>query len=921
MPKHRLELRGNNLTSFKDHHTAEYLICGAAGTGKTWSNLFKILQYGTQYAGARMLILRKTRKSLTETALVTWEDEILGHGHPIIGRPIQRGHRSMYVFPNGSTLVPAGMDDPAKVLSSSWDLIYINESTELSAEEWEIVGSRLGRSHSRDETTDRYDQLIADCNPTNPHHWLKRRSDAGLCKLYETWHWDNPHYYDVEKAEWTMAGRRYIGRRLGQLTGTRKERFLLGNWVAATGTVYEFINKYEPIGHLLPPDWQPQPGWKRVWAIDWGKTSPTVCFDDRTEILTPAGFVRFSELRKDSLVASINPQSRSVEWQKPTGYVDEVYHGPMVTVESPRAGADFCVTPNHLMVVENRKSGKWKKVRADQIPSGNAIPVGWNSAPESATSMLQIPGFKKKQLPPISLDKFARFLGLLIADGCVSSKRGIFRARIGQKNRIEQVRSVLKDTGWNWREGKPRADGLINFMLHERSVCELLISWGCEVRSPFKRIPKCAFSWDVTSLLALLDGLMLGDGMYRNRGNNNQVIASECFYTTSIGLADDVQAIACILGMPTSLKPQTRGRCINDSKMSTEYMYPVRFHTTRRAGTDGMKPIMIPYNGRVYCVSVPNGIIVVRRNGRPMICGNCQFWAVDEDGRMYLYREFYKTHLRPDRLAKWVLEELELGNEPLPEAIVCDHDEERKHDFEKSSNLSLSLADKTFRDKGIESVQARFDSQEDGRPAIFFKDKALGNDPDRELVDKGKPTCTLDELGSYVWSDKKEDEPIEYDDHGCFVAGTMISSDRGQTSIELVRIGDKVLTRIGYFPVTDAAMTDRDASVISVEFEDGRTLTGTPNHPIWVEGVGFVRLDEIGLHLKVNRVNLENIRQPVYNITVHIAHEYFANGILVSNCDAMRYAQRWVSDNLMPAGSEPRTRLDPFGRLGRNTFK
>lgn len=38
-------------------------------------------------------------------------------------------------------------------------------------------------------------------------------------------------------------------------------------------------------------------------------------------------------------------------------------------------------------------------------------------------------------------------------------------------------------------------------------------------------------------------------------------------------------------------------------------------------------------------------------------------------------------------------------------------------------------------------------------------------------------------------------------------------------------------------------------------------------------------------------------REPVYNLTVAGDHEYFANGVLVSNCDALRYAclaiDRW----------------------------
>ena len=31
------------------------------------------------------------------------------------------------------------------------------------------------------------------------------------------------------------------------------------------------------------------------------------------------------------------------------------------------------------------------------------------------------------------------------------------------------------------------------------------------------------------------------------------------------------------------------------------------------------------------------------------------------------------------------------------------------------------------------------------------------------------------------------------------------------------------------------------------------------------------------------------IKQPVYNLTVNKIHEYYANGVLVSNCDAGRY--------------------------------
>lgn len=262
----RYELCGGNLLAFRDHTSQEILLAGPAGTGKTFTNLARVLQFGDTYPNARMLILRKTRHSLTETALVTWERDVLGEGHPIIAKPINRGHRHSYVFPNKSVLVTGGMDNPDKVLSSEWDLIYVNEATELDEKDWETLGSRL-RANSGP-----YDQLIGDCNPTSPKHWLYKRCMVKKCTLYPTHHFENPRYYDYRLRAWTEAGRRYVHGRLKQLTGSRRDRFLFGKWVAAEGVVYD----YDPAVHDLPADWAPPADWRRVWAIDWGDRSPTV---------------------------------------------------------------------------------------------------------------------------------------------------------------------------------------------------------------------------------------------------------------------------------------------------------------------------------------------------------------------------------------------------------------------------------------------------------------------------------------------------------------------------------------------------------------------------------------------------------------------------------------------------------------------
>ena len=260
------ELCGPNRKSFEDTASREYLISGPAGTGKTLANLLKLLWFGDTYPGARMLIVRKTRHSLTETALVTWERDVLGEGHPIIAKPIDRGHRHAYRFPNKSVLVTGGMDKPDKVLSSEWDLIYVPEATDLELTDWETLGGRLRAGAGP------FDQLFGDCNPNSPEHWLKKRCDTGKCRLYESKHYENPRYYDYRAGKWTEAGERYVRCRLQMMTGHRRKRFLYGEWVAAEGVIYA----YDPATHGLPAMWRPPSSWSRVWSIDWGKTSPTV---------------------------------------------------------------------------------------------------------------------------------------------------------------------------------------------------------------------------------------------------------------------------------------------------------------------------------------------------------------------------------------------------------------------------------------------------------------------------------------------------------------------------------------------------------------------------------------------------------------------------------------------------------------------
>lgn len=86
-----------------------------------------------------------------------------------------------------------------------------------------------------------------------------------------------------------------------------------------------------------------------------------------------------------------------------------------------------------------------------------------------------------------------------------------------------------------------------------------------------------------------------------------------------------------------------------------------------------------------------------------------------------------------------------------------------------------------------------------------------------------------------------EDSPSRMD--ACLVAGTLVTTRRGDVPIETIAVGDEALTRRGWRRVLRAGRTSRCAPVRTIQTESGRLLRGTGNHPIWVEGKGFIALD------------------------------------------------------------------------------
>lgn len=262
----RYEPRGAARDLFKTRDS-EVVLAGPAGTGKSLAALFRVHLAALHNPGIRCLIARKTAVSLGSTTLVTYEKKVAADA---MARSIvswfggSAREAACYRYSNGSVIVVGGLDKPEKILSAEYDLVFVDEATELTETDWETIGTRLRNGVLS------WQQQIAACNPAHPTHWIKQRAERGQMRMLVSRHVDNPAYVRAD-GTLTDKGRDYFNK-LDALTGVRRLRFRDGIWAAAEGLIYE---SWDEALHVVEPFTIPKE-WTRWMAVDFGYTNPMV---------------------------------------------------------------------------------------------------------------------------------------------------------------------------------------------------------------------------------------------------------------------------------------------------------------------------------------------------------------------------------------------------------------------------------------------------------------------------------------------------------------------------------------------------------------------------------------------------------------------------------------------------------------------
>jgi len=164
-------------------------------------------------------------------------------------------------------------------MSGEFDLVAGSQVEEFSLPDWETLTTRTtGRAGHIP-----YNQVIGDCNPAAPTHWIKSRARSGSLVLFESTHRDNPTIYDPVTGEMTEGGKARLAN-LQRLTGSRKQRLFHGLWAVPEGAIYEVFDeeRHKVKSFPIPPLWPRVVGIDPVGAYI---AAVWVAYDPRAKVL------------------------------------------------------------------------------------------------------------------------------------------------------------------------------------------------------------------------------------------------------------------------------------------------------------------------------------------------------------------------------------------------------------------------------------------------------------------------------------------------------------------------------------------------------------------------------------------------------------------------------------------------------------
>ena len=390
------------------------------------------------------------------------------------------------------------------------------------------------------------------------------------------------------------------------------------------GTITNDLNpKFDTTYHMDALDFLKQ---METEIADVVLYDPPYCYDNTTEILTENGFKNISEITYSDKIATLNTSSNLLEYQYPTDIVSRDYSGDMILIDSQ--SINMFVTPNHRCYIKNAFNGKFFWESADSLFNTRNCcwfkkSCDWDGVNNEYFILPSVKLLKSnrkgeniKPDKPIPMKIWLKFLGLYLSEGCCKQRKDKvgYLIHIAQKKEFgrQYIKTVLDELDFNYYIDKN------GFTIDDKQLFSYLQQFG---KSREKFIPADIKCLSAKYLQCLVEGLMIGDGTnivypkFNKSANKMYSYRTFAYYTGSPRLRDDFCEISIKCGYAVSVA--------TFKKKNYDDMYGVHILKAKdfRVYKKDYKKVH-NWSGKIYCVTVPNSTLCVKREGRIYWCGN-----------------------------------------------------------------------------------------------------------------------------------------------------------------------------------------------------------------------------------------------------------------------------------------------------------
>jgi thymidylate synthase ThyX len=369
-----------------------------------------------------------------------------------------------------------------------------------------------------------------------------------------------------------------------------------------------------------------------------------LCFDSETEVLTRGGWKRFEHLGDRDEVLTKNPRTGRAEFQYPIAFHRYAYQGELYCAEG--RDISFAVTPEHRQygrfMLPSRRLGAHEFVRTDEIGDRvfaiDGAAEGWEGEYPDAVDLHEV-SFSQKLANAVGeygtrvttierqavtgrdrIGALAKLCVYYAAEGSLSRQTGSGQGIVIYGDHVATVVGLCTMLGLPHSVYTDPRNAVERVIIGGGLQWRTFFEEECGHGSPNKKLPRWVLDLPTEELRDVWNILVRTDG--HTYASGRQILV-----TTSPVLAGQCQEILCKLGYKSSMTRQSASQGTNYRTYVVSRKSPKPVLVNRRV------PLRkAAYDGDIFCLSVPNGTLFVRRNGRPHFSGNCYLSFGEDSG-------------------------------------------------------------------------------------------------------------------------------------------------------------------------------------------------------------------------------------------------------------------------------------------------